>query len=152
MANSDGNQRSLEVIERETERNRKAFQLRCQGKDYYTIAEELDLVSPKSAERLVANYLENHVPSENLDMVRIMELGRLDELFTSWFERALNGHARGAEIVLAIMDRRSKYFGLDAPLKVDIEARVRAISIEMGLEYEDVMKEIQEAKKQLEGR
>ena len=144
--------RSLIDIETDIDRARTAFHMRSQGHDYYTIAEELDLVNPKTAERLVLQYLENHVPDEDVSAVRRMEVARLDQLTNVFLPMALTGNNRAAETMLAVMDRRAKLLGLDAPLKVDIDAEIRAIALQLEIDQKDLMYEVREVKKELEGR
>lgn len=50
------------------------------------------------------------------------ELKTLDLLQRSLWPAALNGHVRSVEVMLAVMDRRAKYLGLDAAVKVQVEA------------------------------
>lgn len=50
------------------------------------------------------------------------ELKTLDLLQRALWPQALRGHVRSVEVMLAVMDRRAKYLGLDAAVKVQIEA------------------------------
>lgn len=49
------------------------------------------------------------------------ELKTLDMLQRALWPQALRGHVRSVEVMLAVMDRRSKYLGLDAAIKVQFE-------------------------------
>lgn len=49
------------------------------------------------------------------------ELATLDLLQKSLMPQALRGHTQSAKVVLEILDRRSKYLGLDEATKVQLE-------------------------------
>jgi len=49
------------------------------------------------------------------------ELKTLDMLARALWPQALRGHVRSVEVMLAVMDRRSKYLGLDAAIKVQLD-------------------------------
>lgn len=49
------------------------------------------------------------------------ELKTLEMLQRALWPAALRGHVRSVEVMLAIMDRRSKYLGLDAATKISVE-------------------------------
>lgn len=50
------------------------------------------------------------------------ELKTLDLLQRALWPQALRGHVRSVEVMLSVMDRRAKYLGLDAAVKVQLEA------------------------------
>jgi len=54
-----------------------------------------------------------------------LELERLDYLQTSLWQEALKGDERKTDRILKIMERRSKYMGLDAPVKTELEGSLR---------------------------
>ena len=54
-----------------------------------------------------------------------LELERLDYLQTSLWSEALKGDERKTDRVLKIMERRSKYMGLDAPVKTELEGSLQ---------------------------
>lgn len=49
------------------------------------------------------------------------ELKTLDMLQRALWPNALRGHVRSVEVMLALMDRRAKYLGMDAATKVAVE-------------------------------
>lgn len=49
------------------------------------------------------------------------ELKTLEMLQKALWPAALRGHVRSVEVMLAVMDRRSKYLGFDAATKVQVE-------------------------------
>lgn len=50
------------------------------------------------------------------------ELKTLDLLQRALWPAALRGHVRSVEVMLGVMDRRAKYLGLDAAVKIQVEA------------------------------
>lgn len=50
------------------------------------------------------------------------ELKTLEMLQRALWPAALRGHVRSVEVMLGIMDRRAKYLGLDAAIKVQVES------------------------------
>lgn len=50
------------------------------------------------------------------------ELKTLDLLQRALWPAALRGHVRSVEVMLAVMDRRARYLGLDAAVKIQVEA------------------------------
>lgn len=50
------------------------------------------------------------------------ELKTLDLLQRALWPGALRGHVRSVEVMLSVMDRRAKYLGLDAAVKIQVEA------------------------------
>jgi hypothetical protein len=110
------------AMERETE----MMQLRLQGMKWAQIAETMG-ISVTRAMRIVQRAMarEHTVAREQL---RYVELERLDELMSPHWQMAM-GEIEGATyddqykaglLVLKIMERRSKYVGLDAPDRIEI--------------------------------
>jgi hypothetical protein len=107
-----------------------AVELRARGHTYRRVAELV--LKQWGAERLPKDYGERQawgdvdtelarlrkVTSEQVAVIRQLELSRLDELFHAMFTRAVTGDKPAVDRVLRIMDRRSKLLGLDAPTKI----------------------------------
>lgn len=55
------------------------------------------------------------------DEVRELELDRLDRAQTAIWASVMQGDPAAVNTLLKIMDRRSKYLGLDAPVKQQVE-------------------------------
>lgn len=58
--------------------------------------------------------------AEDARFILQIELERLDRLTEAMWSRAVGGDEAAVDRVLRLMDRRSKYLGLDAKLKVDV--------------------------------
>jgi len=93
--------------------DREALRLRSQGLSYREIADELG-VDTSTAYRRTQRAL-SAVPVEDVESYRLLELDRLDALQRAIWDKAIDGNLNALDRVLAIMSRRSKLLGLDAP-------------------------------------
>lgn len=100
---------------RAAERRVKALKLRQRGLPYPQIAEALG-VSTRTAYRDVRKELEKiqETCAEEAELVREIELRRLDELWSVANTAALNGDIKAIDRCLRIQERRAKLLGLDA--------------------------------------
>lgn len=93
------------------EQMKKCLELRLEGYSYDQMA-ELTGWAYTTCRKAVKEALAQSV-TEVADEVRMIEMRRLDEmLMAHWPNRAL---PRSADVILKLMDRRSKYLGLDVP-------------------------------------
>lgn len=93
------------------ERRKRALDLRKAGATYQTIADK-NGVSYSQAYKDVQHSLKG-ITRESAEDVLTLELERLDRLFLTHYANAIQGDTSSARIALQIMDRRSRYFGLD---------------------------------------
>jgi hypothetical protein len=126
--------RRLAAVDRQVE----ALKLRRAGKSFADIAQRLGYASRSNAYTAVMHALRRTL-QEPADEVRRLEIERLDGLLSGLWERAAAGHLPSVDRVLAIMDRRAKLLGLDAPTRVDITARLRERAIAEGLDPDEVV-------------
>ena len=127
MGKSKGSPIYLEVAVRRA----AVFTLKKQGGSYRAIAAKMQEDFPgqlpkKYDERgvyrdvmVVLDKLNKEIV-EASDVVRRMELERLDLMFRKNFEKAVSGNDKAVLSCMRIMDRRSRYLGLDAPTKSEI--------------------------------
>jgi hypothetical protein len=150
--------RSIDTAERDAE----ACRLRTQGRNYREIAAALGMADPAIAKRAVERAL-LAVVDEAARPVRILELARLDLMLGRAWTVLQAEHiavSQGRVIidprtgepmidygpvlaaidrVLKIQERRAKYLGLDAPVKVEaitvdqIEAEIAKLAAELGM-------------------
>lgn len=125
-----------------TERQRRALELRKAGYGFQIIADQLGYKDPSGAYRAIRAALKKTL-QEPADEVRRIELERLDKMLAGLWPQAIKGHTFSVDRVLAIMDRRAKLLGLDAPLKIDIEQRIRQDAESMGLDPDEAVREAQ---------
>lgn len=104
----------------ERERALKALALRREGLPYRVIAERLNWGDESSARYAVARLLDR-TEAEEVAELRYIEGERLDELQRTHWAAALAGDMDAGKMVLKVMERRARLFGLDAPSKVAVE-------------------------------
>ena len=102
----------------ETLGRRVALRLRAEGLSYKDIAAEMG-VSQQTAHNWVTAELKvaQHETAESVAQLRELEALRLDRMLRKWLPKAEEGDAEAAGVILRIMDRRAKMFGIDAPTK-----------------------------------
>ena len=103
-----------------TERQTYILRLRRNGHSVSAIADMLDTKSSTIKNTLSSAYKKLHQEHEALE-ARTLELERLDEVQSSYYENALEGAPKAAEVVFKAMDRRAKLLGLDAPEQKKVE-------------------------------
>ena len=96
----------------------RCLSLRPEGLTHREIAARLG-IAPSSAYKRVRHALDavNERNAAEAERLRTLELLRLDALQDAIWEKALEGEAKSLSRVLAIMERRAKLLGLDAPAK-----------------------------------
>lgn len=97
----------------------EALSLRSTGLDYRTIGAQVGC-DPSTAYRRCQRAL-GEIPREEADEYRALENLRLDALWEVAYERALVGNLAAIDRCLAIMARRAKLNGLDAPSRLNVE-------------------------------
>lgn len=107
-----------------TERERDALELRKGGMTFERIAEQLGYADRSGAWRAV-NAALSATLQEPSDELRRLECERLDALLLAMWPKALEGSTWHVDRCLAVMDRRAKLLGLDAPTRriVDVITR-----------------------------
>lgn len=116
----------------------KALAYRLAGMTYAqigsAISKEFDCKADRgSAWRLVDDAVTEQIEKnlEAAEKVRLFELNRLDKLLSGVWAKAIKGDDKAVLSAIRLMDRRSKYLGLDAPAKnesvvTDEEIRLKA--------------------------
>lgn len=102
-------------------RRNQALELRLEGHSYDKIAEVLN-IDPAMARKLVERATRRQVKwyREASEEILQQELLRLDLMFKALYKQVEAGNCRAVEMALKVMERRSKYLGLDAPIKKEI--------------------------------
>ncbi len=106
------------------ERRSQAVQMSLAGADWETIARALGYASRGAACTDVTRALELATAemTRNTDVLRHVELARLDRLQRAFWARAIGGgegSIDAARTVLGIIDRRCKLLGLSAPTRLE---------------------------------
>jgi transposase len=101
---------------RTAELEAECLRLRRDGLTHREIAARLG-VAPATAYRRVRHALDqiNERNVEDAGTLRALEMLRLDELQNAIWQRAIDGDGKALDRILAIMARRAKLLGLDAP-------------------------------------
>lgn len=122
------------------QRRRQAVALRTAGADWDTIAERLGYASRGAACADVTRALEKAAAEDarDADVLRHLELARVDRLQVAYWPKALAGDADAARVVQWCINRRCRLTGLDAPVKHEvvtigaIEAAIAALEAQIG--------------------
>ena len=102
-----------------TKRQAAAMELRGKGYTFEKIAEELGYRGPSGAFRAVSAGLQKTL-REPAASLRVLESERLDRLLEGVWKKAAAGNVQGVRAVLAILERRAKLWGLDAPTRYEL--------------------------------
>ena len=131
----------------------RALELAQQGWSYAAIAEALTTefsdkygkTSKTRAFQLVKDALDEAIETrkEEGERVLALELIRLNEMTTGVFPNAVTGDTNAISTVLALMDRRARYLGLNAPTKTQSEVTGKdggpqEVVYKIGNEFSDV--------------
>lgn len=122
------------------DKQRRALELRKAGATYSQIAQVLGYTERGGAYKAVMQALRDTV-QEPADEVRHLETERLDALLRAMWPQAMEGKGWAVDRCLAVMDRRARLLGLDAPTRTAItvvtedviEAEIRRLEAELGI-------------------
>lgn len=130
------------------ERRAKAVQLRMAGATAEEIAVSLQYGGRTDKSRRDAVHMDlkrafeaaNRNRDESVEQYRALELDRLDRLQRGSWQAAVGGDPKAVASVLAILDRRCKLLGLDAPVKVDTTVTE---TTQVDVEFAELVREAQ---------
>lgn len=102
------------------ERSRDACAMRKAGATYRQIADKLG-ITEMGAFHAVARSMARAIgrATEDIDVVRRLDLERLDAMLLALWPQASKGVYKSIEVVLKLMERRAKLLGEDAPAKME---------------------------------
>ncbi len=107
---------SPDVVAREA----KIVQLRRAKFDWATIAEQVGVASPQSAQRIYRRTLER-LPAAQVDELRREDTEMLDRLHQAFWRDAMAGDVAAGTLILKIFEQRAKLNGEYAPVKTQVE-------------------------------
>ena len=120
------------------ERRKKALEFRKAGMTYEQIAGELGVTTAAAYKSvMVALKAIREKQDEAAEDVLALEIERLDIMLMGIMPQARRGNQGAIDRVLRIMDRRSKYLGLDAPVKRDVTSAGKPIKTYIGVSPDD---------------
>ena len=120
--------RTGQKVIKDQERLNRVLALRTQGWSLKQIGEQ-EGVTKVRIHQLIVIALQQLV-SEPGEEMRRLEQARLDDLQTAVWERAINGDYAAIDRCLAIMERRARLMGLDAPRQTLVGVGVASDSFE----------------------
>lgn len=122
----------------------EALRLRSLGWSYQKVADAIGTTKATAYNRVQRALAA--IPAEAVDEFRRLEMERLDailEVAMTKAQSADKGSLFAVDRVLAIMDRRAKLMGLDAPTKHEVltldavTAEIKRLEVELGATYDD---------------
>ena len=128
----------LNLIARE--REERVLELRKAGASLREIAKDIGYANSSGAQAALDRAL-RRATAPNIELLRETEGERLDALQFGLWPKAMNGDSRAAEVIVKVMERRARLFGLDAPLHKVIEVisedaidkAIRELTLELGM-------------------
>ena len=97
----------------------RAVELRhTYGYTYQRIADELGYATPTGARQAYMRGWKKIIIEKPVE-ARVADLSRLDTATQVLMAELLNGDLRVIPILVSVMERRSKFLGLDAPTKIE---------------------------------
>jgi len=129
-------------------RDHMMLQLRLTGRPYREIAEVAG-TNVAEIHRSVMRQLHRVRAAElrDTDLAVVLEAVRLDSIQEAHWEAATTGqNTKSAELILKVMERRSKLVGLDAPVRIDIEDHIRKTATALGLDPDEAVLEAKQIK------
>jgi len=114
------NRGDTDRMSRARERDLMALQLRLRGDSWQRIADQMGFKCASQAYAVWKRAMDRTC-REVADETRQLEVERLDALWRVMFAKAMTGSHQAVDRCLAIMDRRAKLLGLDAPARARID-------------------------------
>jgi hypothetical protein len=102
------------------ERQAQALEMRKAGQTFEHIAQAIGYTNGGGAYKAVERALKATL-QEPADELRRLECERLDAMLRALWPSAISGKWLAVDRCLAIMDRRAKLLGLDAPIRTRID-------------------------------
>ena len=115
--------KATRAAESRREKAAKALELRKAGFTYDQIATQVGYASRSGAYKAVNSALQE-ITREPAEVLRSLELERLDALTLAVWRKARQGNVQAIDRVVKLMERRSKLTGLDAPEAHKVEGNL----------------------------
>lgn len=99
----------------------EALELRIAGGSYRAIARQMGVGVRQAYEMVQAGLAElETLRTQDAERLRELELERCDRMQLALGRKVTAGEERAIRAAVAVMDRRARYLGLDAPSKVEV--------------------------------
>lgn len=107
------------------ELKRQALNSYLGGKSPAKIAEDMGLESATVARKLIDGAI-NEEREDRRDKMRDVAELRLNALFAGNWDKAIGGDKKAGTMILDIMDRQFRLYGLNSPVEIKIQDELRA--------------------------
>ena len=134
---------ALTAHARAEENRLKAFELYKAGATLTATGRALG-VSHTTARNYVTSVLDRLAADSKAlaERYRNLQMARLQDMVFALWPKVRAGDVPAVLALLRIMEREAKLLGLDAPTKVDIEARVRLIAEREGFDPDEAVRDV----------
>jgi hypothetical protein len=124
----------------QVERCLRAANMRREGVPTREIADALGYKSTSGANHAVRFGLELLQVAEPAETMRMIQSNRLERLINVLWAQAESGDLDAIDRVVKLMQEQSKLYGLYAPIKIDMDAEIRAMAEQFGVPYDEARK------------
>jgi hypothetical protein len=118
---SENNANVIKIDQAVFEKERQVLKYRKGGLTFDAIAEKLGYANESSAraafKRAVERTRDDAIAAEGRELHRL----RLETALTAIWDRVLQGDIKAIETMLKILERDAKLYGLDMPIKTELE-------------------------------
>lgn len=124
MAQRGGYRRTPAKMIESAERRRRVLELRKKALTFDAIAKLVGLGSRQAAQQAYKRAIAE-ITREPAEEARTLELERTDRMLRGLIKKgAFDGDTTAVLAMCRVLDRRAKYLGLDAPVKIDAKVDV----------------------------
>lgn len=104
------------------EKQKRALELGRAGLSYEEIAREMGYASKACIHKLIHGALRD-IPAQAAEDYRMVEDQRIEALMTTYMPKAMEGDLDAAKMVDALIGRRAKLMGINAPERAPVNER-----------------------------
>ena len=112
------------LVLRQQLKAQQALDMRLEGKEYSEIARALGYANGSGPYNAIQSLMRRYA-LESLSELRDVEGARLDKMLAAVWARATTGDLDAIDTVLKIQQRRARLFGLDRPVRIDVDLEPR---------------------------
>lgn len=113
---------SAQEVAEVQQRERRAVELALAGHTYNEIAEQCGYASRSGAWDAVHRLLGREAAA-SADQLRNQDGARIERLILTHWQDAIAGDVKATDVILRLLARKARLFGLDAPLVADVTVR-----------------------------
>ena len=121
-------QKTSPLVLRQQLKAQQALDMRLEGKEYSEIALALGYANASGPYNAIQSLMRRYA-FESLAELRGVEGARLDKMMAAVWASACTGDLDAIDTVLKIQQRRARLFGLDKPVRIDVDTEPRQTAI-----------------------